>query len=476
VGLTGARGRKDGSSRQGAGEAQPISQSEGDTNLTDRRRDWQGRNLHNATRALLERDAQAFLHQSVSTPCLNAIAKAEGIWIEDIAGRRYMDFHGNNVHHIGYGHPRLKQAIAAQMDQLSFAPRRYACETAVLLAEKLCAIAPGDLSKVLFTTGGSDAVEVAVKLARAATGRFKTLSFWDAFHGAGIGASSLSGEALFRSGPAAPLVAGAQHAAPFACYRCPYGHACDENGLPFLDRCHMACAGMVDYVLAREGDVAAVIAEPARAVPYLPPPGYWQRVREACDRHGALLIFDEIPTGLGKTGRMFACEHDGVVPDILVLGKALGGGILPIAACIARPQLDVAGDWAFGHYTHEKNPVTARAALTTIEIIEDEDLVANAAMVGALALERLDDMKRRSPAIGDVRGRGLLLGIELVQSRADKLPHNDLAEAVLYRALDRGLSFKTTMGNVLTLTPPLTVTPREMMQALDILEEAIAAG
>jgi 4-aminobutyrate aminotransferase len=454
----------------------PLAQSESDTNLTDRRLAWQRGALDEPTRTLLARDSKAFLHQSVSTPCLNAIVKAEGIWLEDLAGRRYMDFHGNNVHHIGYGHPRLKRAIAAQMDELSFAPRRYACETAVLLAEKLAAIAPGNLSRVLFTTGGSDAIEVAVKLARTATRRFKTLSFWDAFHGAGIGASSLSGEALFRSGPAAPLVAGSQHAAPFACYRCPYGHDCDENGRPLLDRCHMACANMVDYVLAREGDVAAVIAEPARAVPYLPPPGYWKSVREACNRHGALLIFDEIPTGLGKTGRMFACDHDGVVPDILVLGKALGGGILPIAACIARPELNVAGDWAFGHYTHEKNPVTARAALTTIEIIEDEDLVANAVMVGALALERLDQMKTRLAAIGDVRGRGLLLGIELVQSRADKQPDNDLAEAVLYRALDRGLSFKTTMGNVLTLTPPLTVSPAEMLRALDILEESIAMG
>ncbi len=457
-------------------EARAPAQSEGDTNLTDRRRAWQRQALDERTDALLARDSAAFLHQSVSTPCLNAVAKAEGIWIEDVAGRRYMDFHGNNVHHIGYGHPRLKQAIARQMDELSFAPRRYACETAVRLAEKLAAIAPGGLSKLLFTTGGSDAVEVAIKLARAATGRFKTLSFWDAFHGAGIGASSLSGEALFRSGPAAPLVAGSTHAAPFACYRCPYGHPCDENGEPRLDHCRMACATMVDYVLSRETDVAAVIAEPARAVPYLPPPGYWQSVRDACNRHGALLIFDEIPTGLGKTGRMFACEHDGVVPDILVLGKALGGGILPIAACIARPELDVAGNFAFGHYTHEKNPVTARAALTTIEIIEDEDLVANAAKVGTLALERMHEMKHRLPAIGDVRGRGLLLGIELVRSRADKLPDAGLAEAVLYRALDRGLSFKTTMGNVLTLTPPLTVTEAEMMSALDILEEAIAAG
>ena len=452
------------------------AQSEGDTNLTGRRAAWQAGALDPAARALLARDSRAFLHQSVSTPCLNAIARAEGIWIEDTAGRRYMDFHGNSVHHIGYGHPRLKRAIAAQMDSLPFAPRRYACEPAVALAEKLAMIAPGDLSKVLFTTGGSDAIEVAVKIARAATGRLKTLSFWDSFHGAGIGAASLSGEALFRAGPAAPLVAGAQHVAPFACYRCPYGHEVDADGRPFLDRCRTACAAMVDYVLAREGDVAAVIAEPARAVPTIPPPGYWQSVRAACDRHGALLIFDEIPTGLGRTGRRFACEHEGVVPDLLVLGKALGGGMLPIAAVIARPGLDVGAEWAFGHYTHEKNPITARAALTTIEIIEDENLVAHAARLGEVALERLAEMKRRLPAIGDVRGRGLLLGIELVENRADKQPDPALAETVLYRALDAGLSFKTTMGNVLTLTPPLIVTEAELLRALAILEAAIAAG
>jgi 4-aminobutyrate aminotransferase len=173
---------------------------------------------------------------------------------------------------------------------------------------------------------------------------------------------------------------------------------------------------------------------------------------------------------------MFAFEHDDIVPDILVLGKALGGGILPIAAVIARADLDVGGDWAFGHYTHEKNPVTARAALTTIEIIEDEGLVENAAKIGAEALERLDAMRRKLSAIGDIRGRGLLLGIELVKSRDTKEPDAELAETVLYRALDRGLSFKTTMGNVLTLTPPLTITGEEMMRALDILEEAIAGG
>ena len=450
-------------------------QSESDTNLTPERKAWAARHHDAATRRLIEADARRFLHQSVSSPCLNAIRRAEGIWIEDVAGRRYMDFHGNNVHHIGYGHPRLKEAIRRQMDDLPFAPRRFACEPALALAEKIAEIAPGDLSKVLFTTGGSDANEVALKIARAATGRFKTLSFWDSFHGAGFGAASIGGEQLFRSGPIGPLLPGTEHVAPFACYRCPYGYPVDQRGRPKLELCGMACAEMLRYVLEREGDVAAVIAEPARAVPYTPPPGFWARVREACDDHGALLIFDEIPTGLGKTGRMFACEHDGVVPDILVMGKALGGGILPIAATVCRPDLDVAGAWAFGHYTHEKNPVTCRAALTTIEIIEDEGLVENARKVGDAALERLAAMKRRQSLVGDVRGRGLLLGIELVENRKTKAPAKAQAEKVMYRALDRGLSFKTTMGNVLTLTPPLSIAKDEMMRALDIVEDCIAS-
>jgi 4-aminobutyrate aminotransferase len=465
--------------------------SEGDVNLSSRRRQWQAEHLDAATHDLLDRDARAFLHQSVSTPCLNGIRKAEGIWIEDLAGRRCMDFHGNNVHHVGYAHPHVIGAIKRQLDELSFAPRRFANDVAVELAEALGArfrSLTGAAGKVLFTTGGSDAVEVAIKHARAATGRFKTLSFWDAFHGAGLGASSVGGESLFRSGRVGPLLPGTEHVAPFGCYRCAYGHPVDADGNPYLEQCRLACAAMVKYVLEREGDVAAVIAEPARAVPYVPPPGYWQAVRDACHAHGTLLVFDEIPTGLGKTGRFFAAEHDGAAPDIVVLGKALGGGVLPIAACIARtepprdaaahaglpPTLDVAGEYAYGHYTHEKNPVTARAALATLEVIEREGLVENAARVGAFALQRLQEMKRRHPLVGDVRGRGLLLGLELVTGRGTKAPAADAAERVLYRALSRGLSFKTTMGNVLTLTPPLIITHAQMDRALDILDACLA--
>ena len=441
---------------------------EGESNQSAARRAWAAKHPDRATRDLLARDADAFMHQSLSSPCVSTIAKAEGIWIEDTAGRRYMDFHGNSVHHIGYGHPRLIAAIKDQLDQLPFAPRRFTNEPAVQLAEKLGQIAPGDLSKVLFTTGGSDAVEVALKIARAATGRFKTISFWDAFHGAGFGAASVGGEATFRSHIAGPLMTGAEHVAPFNCYRCPYNHAGP-------DVCGLACAGMIDYVLGRETDVAAVIAEPMRAVPVVPPPGFWKQVREACNRHGALLIMDEIPTGLGKTGRMFAFEHDDVIPDIVILGKALGGGVLPIAAVIARRELDVCGDFAIGHYTHEKNPVTARAALTTLQIIEDEGLVQRSAELGAHALDRLHAFAPRSPFVGDIRGRGLMLGVEIVEDRATKTAAPDRAERIYYRSLAAGLSFKISAGCVLTLSPPLTIAKTDLDRALHIVEQAILA-
>jgi 4-aminobutyrate aminotransferase len=443
--------------------------SEGDSNLSPGRADWARRMGKGKSAGLLERDADHFLRQALSTPCLAAITKAEGIWLQDADGNRYMDFHGNNVHHIGYGHPRLIAALKEQMDNLPFAPRRFTNQTAIELADKLTTIAPKGLDKVLLATGGSDANEMALKLARAATGRHKTISFWDSFHGAGFGASSVGGESLFRSGPVGPLLSGTEHVAPFSCYRCPYGYAG-----PDLSICKMTCAEMVRYVLEKEGDVAAVIAEPVRSVPYLPPPGFWQAVRQACNDHGALLIFDDIPNGLGKTGRMFSSNHFDAVPDIMTIGKALGGGMLPIAAMIARPELDVLADRALGHYTHEKNPVTCRAALTTIEIIESEGLVENAAKVGAHALSRLNDMKDRHPLIGDVRGIGLVMGMDLVEDRESKTPAMAAADRILYRALKKGLNFKTTMGSVLTLTPPLTITIEEMDQALDILDVCIA--
>ncbi|WP_439123400.1 (R)-1-hydroxy-2-aminoethylphosphonate ammonia-lyase [Marivita sp.] len=446
-----------------------IRHTEGEANTSAARADWSARETHNETRDLLVRDADAFLHQSLSSPCLSTIAKAEGIWIEDTSGRRFMDFHGNSVHHIGYGHPRLVKAVKDQIDALPFSPRRFTNDVSVRLAERLGQIAPGDLNKVLFTTGGSDAVEVALRLARAATGRFKTISFWDAFHGAGFGASSVGGEATFRSHIAGPLLPGAEHVAPFHCYHCAYGH-------PGPATCALACAKMVEYALEREGDVAAVIAEPMRAVPVVPPPGYWKTVQAACHKHGALLIMDEIPTGLGKTGRMFAFDHDEIEPDIVVLGKALGGGMLPIAGIIAREGLDVAGDFAIGHYTHEKNPVTARAALATLDIIDDEGLVDRSATLGALAQDRLKDALRDQSHVGDIRGRGLMFGVEIVTDRDSRTPDPDRAERIYYASLDKGLSFKISAGNVLTLSPPLVISEADLTTALTIVIDAIKAN
>lgn len=441
--------------------------SEGDLNLSPRRREWAATHLDEKTRQLLAEDARYFLHQSLSTPCLNALESCHGAVLTDLAGREILDFHGNNVHQVGYGHPRVIEAITRQMQELSFCPRRYTCEPAVDLARKLTSIAPGRLKRVLFAPGGTSAMGMALKLARAATGRFKTISMWESFHGASLDCISIGGEAIFRRG-IGPLLPGTEHVPPPDPKQCPF--KCGP-------RCNLSCADYIEYVLEREGDVAAVISETVRCTPFVPPPEYWRKIKAACERHGALLILDEIPIGLGRTGRMFACEHFGVEPDLLVIGKGLGGGIFPMAAMLAREDLNTAyAHAALGHYTHEKNPVACAAALATLDIIEEERLVEHAWDLGRKALTLLSEMASRHPLIGEIRGIGLILGVELVRRAPDGTlsKASDEADAVLYSCLKRGLSFKTTMGNILTLTPPLTLTEAQLRKALGILEESIA--
>lgn len=430
---------------------------------SEQRRVWD-RRVDPLGGALLDRDARAFLRQEGSTPCLNAIAKAAGIWIEDLAGRRYMDFHGNSVHHIGYAHPRLIEALKRQLDELVFTPRRYTSLPAVELAEALVARAPVRAGKVLFAPSGSDAIEIALKLARVATGRFKTLSFWNSYHGHGFGALSLGGARRERGPRLGPLLPGAEHLPQFDCLDCPYGFPAN-GGTVNLSACRIACAEAVVATLRRAGDIAAVVAEPMRSTAITAPPGFWTRVREACDETGTLLIFDEIPTGLGKTGKLFASEHEEVRPDIVVLGKALGGGMVPLAAVIARGELDLAPELSVGHYTHEKNPLLAQAGLTTLKIIEDEQLPQRAAALGDHAMGRLRAASARLP-IRHVRGRGLLIGVTL----ADGVD----AEAVMYRALAHGLNLKGS-GRLLVLSPPLVISEAEIDRALDILIACIAA-
>jgi 4-aminobutyrate aminotransferase len=438
---------------------------EGDVNQSARRRRYVEEQHDELSAAVVDADAELFLHQSLSSPCLDAVRRCGGIYLETVSGRRLMDFHGNSAHQVGYGNPRVVEAIRRQMDELPFCPRRFANQPAVDLARKLTTLAPAPLRKVLFAPSGAVAIGIALKIARLATGRHKTLSMWGAFHGATLEAASVGGEALFRDG-LGPLLPGTEHAHPPFPYRCAYGCG---------GACDLRCAAELESILARDPEIGAVVAEPVRCTVVAPPPaGYWQRVRDACDRHGVLLVFDEIPTCLGRTGHMFACEAVGVTPDVLVMGKGLGGGIVPMAAVLARADLDVAGHRAIGHYTHEKSPVGCAAALATIECIEADGLLAHTRELGAHAVRRLAELKQRHPLIGDVRGMGLLIGVELVRDPVSRTPASDEAEAVMYEAMARGLSFKVSGGNVLTLTPPLIITRAQLDEALDILDASLA--
>ena len=437
--------------------------SEGDLNISPRRKAWAKKHIDAETQRWLDLDAQYFLHQSLSTPCLNVLSHCEGINLQDLQGRNFMDFHGNNVHQVGFANRRVIEAVKNQMDKLAFCTRRYTNIPAIKLAEKLAQLAPGKLNKVLFAPAGTAAIGMALKLARMATGRYKTISMWDSFHGASLDAISISGEAIFRK-DAGPLLPGTEHVPPPDCYRCLWG--CEDN-------CTLKCADYVEYVLSKEGDVAAVIAETVRSTSVVPPIGYWKKIRAACDKYGALLILDEIPHCLGRTGKMFTCQHFDVVPDMLVIGKGLGGGIFPLAALIASEDLDIMPDRALGHYTHEKNPVACAAAIATIECIEEDNLPANAEKMGIYAMNRMHKMMQQHKIIGAVRGLGLMMGMELVKDRKTKEPATEEAEQIMYSALSKGLNFKVTMGSIITLTPPLTITKQQMDRALNTLDECL---
>ena len=437
--------------------------AEGDVNLSPLRREFEAAHMHAKTRALLDADADVFLRQSLSTPCFNALAACEGIWLTDVEGRRIMDFHGNSVHQVGYRHPQVMAAVREQLDTLPFSPRRFTNEPAIALATRLATLAPDPLGKVLFAPGGSLAIGMALKLARVATGRHKTLSLWDSFHGASLDAISIGGEAVFRKG-IGPLLPGTEHAPPCDPRACRFG--CGGT-------CNLRCADYLDYVLGKEEDIGAVVIETVRSTDVqVPPPEYYRKVRAACDRHGALMILDEIPICLGRTGRMFAFEHYDVVPDMVVLGKGLGGAVFPLAALIARRDLDIAADRALGHYTHEKSSVGCAAALATLDVIESEALCERARTLGASALAHLRKMQSRHPLVAEVRGIGLLLAIELARDGAAARRE---AEQVMYECLARGLSFKVGQGNVLTLAPPLVIAEAELDAALDILDAALTA-
>ncbi|EPM40808.1 4-aminobutyrate aminotransferase [Vibrio natriegens NBRC 15636 = ATCC 14048 = DSM 759] len=417
------------------------------------------------TQTLLKRDSDVFLHQAMSTPCLDTLEAAEGIYIQDANGKKYMDFHGNNVHQLGYGHPHVIERVQEQIAKLPFSPRRFTNETAIKCAEKLTQICGGELNRVLFAPGGTSTIGMALKLARHITGNYKVVSLWDSFHGASLDAISVGGEACFRHGMG-PLMAGVERIPPAVSYR---------GALPSPDGHDVHYADYLEYVIEKEGGVGAFIAEAVRNTDVqVPSKAYWKRIREICDKHNVMLIIDDIPNGMGRSGEWFTYQAYDIEPDILCIGKGLGGGLVPIAAMVTKDKYNTAEQISMGHYTHEKSPIGCAAALATMEVIEQENLLDKAKADGQFMREKLLEMKAKYPVIGDVRGIGMLWGVELVTDHETKQRAFDEAEAVLYQCLNDGMSFKVSQGNVIQLSPPLVITREQLTQAMAIFEEAIA--
>ncbi|HIF5634852.1 TPA: aspartate aminotransferase family protein [Vibrio parahaemolyticus] len=439
--------------------------SEGDVNTTPARQAWNASMDDKRTQALLKRDSEVFLHQAMSTPCLDTLEAAEGIYIQDATGKKYMDFHGNNVHQLGYGHPHVIKRVQEQIAKLPFSPRRFTNETAIECAEKLTQICGGELNRVLFAPGGTSAVGMALKLARHITGNYKVVSLWDSFHGASLDAISVGGEACFRQGMG-PLMAGVERIPPAVSYR---------GAFPVADGSDVHYADYLEYVIEKEGGVGAFIAEAVRNTDVqVPSKAYWKRIREICDKHNVMLIIDDIPNGMGRSGEWFTYQAYDIEPDMLCIGKGLGGGLVPIAAMVTKDKYSTAEQISMGHYTHEKSPIGCAAALATMEAIEQDGLLDKAKADSQFMREKLLEMKAKYPVIGDVRGIGMLWGIELITDHESKARAYDEAEAVLYQCLNNGVSFKVSQGNVIQLSPPLIITREQLTEALAIFEEAIA--
>ncbi|CAE6956452.1 Belongs to the class-III pyridoxal-phosphate-dependent aminotransferase family [Vibrio sp. B1FIG11] len=439
--------------------------SEGDVNTTPARQAWNASMDDERTQALLKRDSKVFLHQAMSTPCLDTLEAAEGIYIQDATGKKYMDFHGNNVHQLGYGHPHVIKRVQEQIAKLPFSPRRFTNETAIECAEKLTQICGGELNRVLFAPGGTSAVGMALKLARHITGNYKVVSLWDSFHGASLDAISVGGEACFRQGMG-PLMAGVERIPPAVSYR---------GAFPVADGSDVHYADYLEYVIEKEGGVGAFIAEAVRNTDVqVPSKAYWKRIREICDKHNVMLIIDDIPNGMGRSGEWFTYQAYDIEPDMLCIGKGLGGGLVPIAAMVTKDKYNTAEQISMGHYTHEKSPIGCAAALATMEAIEQNGLLDKAKADSQFMREKLLEMKAKYSVIGDVRGIGMLWGIELVTDHESKARAYDEAEAALYQCLNNGVSFKVSQGNVIQLSPPLIITREQLTEALAIFEEAIA--
>ena len=409
--------------------------------------------------------------------------EGKGCQVTDALGNTYTDaMSGLWLKNVGYGRTEIADAAYQQMLKLTYMPMGATTEPTVRLAEKIASITPGDLSRCFFTSGGSESVETAMKLARAyfkrvgEPTRVKFISRKGSYHGATFGTLALGGTPIFPKLDYEPLLAGCFHGPQPNPYRCEYGGRTPEE-------CAERCVNAIEDIIKFQGPetVAAVVAEPIASPQgaVVPGPNYWPMLREVCDRHGCLLIADEVITGFGRTGKMFACQHWDVTPDIMTVAKGITSGYIPMGGAIVRKPISDAfvgsSQAAFRHViTFGGHPVAAAASLKNIEIMENEGLVENSARMGRYLLDGLEELKQKHQVIGDVRGLGLMCGMEIVRDRQTKeyFP----SEAELGPRLTQAFGENGVLlrgGDAMNIMPPLCITAGEVDDLVSVLDRVI---
>ncbi len=400
------------------------------------------------------------------------VAGGQGVYYWDADDRRYLDFSSQLMSlNIGYQHPKVVAAIQEQAARLCAAHPAAAHEPKGVLAERIAAITPGDLHKVFFTLGGAEANENAVKFARQYTGRQKILARYVSYHGATYGAITLSGD--YRRPPVEPGIPGVVHCFDPYCYRCVFGYT--------PDICHRECITHIEQMIQYENPdtIAALIMEGVTGSNgiLVPPDDYWPRLREITRKYGILLISDEVMTGFGRTGKWFAVDHWGVVPDIMTIAKGLTSGYLPLGGVVVSDTIaqHFEDKMLYMGLTYTGHPLSCAAAIATLQVYEDEDLIGNSRRMGLVLAQELTEMKARLPAIGDVRALGLFSAIELVRDRRTREPLDaGSMNRIKARLLAEGLTTFVNK-NMVFACPPLIIHRDELMTGLGIIERAIAA-
>jgi len=421
-------------------------------------------------KAIIERDHQ------VTAPAYGrvyplVVKQAQGMIVEDVDGNSFLDFMaGIAVASTGHSHPRVVQAIAEQAKKfLHICGSDYYYEPMVELAEKLNRLAPGSApKKVFFTNSGAETVEAAFKLARYHTRRQHVIAFHGAFHGRTLGALSLTASRASHRAHFGPLIPGVHHVPYGFCHRCPYHLT--------YGSCGIECVSVIEKILfryeVRPDEVAAIFVEPIQGEGgyVVPPPEYLPKLQELCRENGILLVVDEIQSGFGRTGKMFASEHWGIDPDITCAAKGIASG-MPLGAMIARADISTWPRAAHGS-TFGGNPVACAAALATIELLE-QGLVENAAAIGSILKERLTALKGRHAVIGDVRGLGLMIGVDFEKTDGSHAPEAQKRDRVMQRCFEKGLLLLSCGESTLRFCPPLIVTAEQTKTAVEIFDAAI---